>query len=420
MKSIQQHLTLVRSSSSDRWRRPRREPRGAVELPGGRWLCRAARTGGAVAAALCLTFVSRPASVLATPITRLVPASIGTAGRTDVTHQLQQFIDSVPDGATVVFPHAARYRIDGTLEWRGRRDVTLDGNGATLFAGTHGGPDRAEVRLIDGAHWTIRDLTIVGANASPGQFDAKYQWQHGIDLRGVDGALIENVTVRNVWGDDIYVGLSTTPDARWSRNVSIINSTGIGSGRMAIAITAGRNVLVRGGFWSNPGLSTFDVEPNGPTGGAVWVVIEGVKVGAGRRGSALSIAGSGPVSDIVLQNNRLTGRALTVLADQGALRPHDLRVRGNVSTVMYDGPDPAAMFFHNADGVAISANKQPLRAGGLVALVATQDSTRVRVTDQEPYLHLAPVAGPAATVLIMVAAALLYLVVVAAAWRWRR
>lgn len=380
----------------------------------------APRTRLTLVAALCLALVCAPASAQAAPVTRSVPASIDATGVTDVTHQLQQFIQSVPDDTTVVFPHGARYRIDGTLEWSERHNLALEGNGATLFAGTPGAPTRAEVRLIDDANWTIRDLTIVGANPSPGQFDPRYQWQHGIDLRGVDGALIENVNVRDVFGDDIYVGLSTNPDARWSRDISILHSTGLGSGRMAVAITAARNVLVRGGFWSSPGLSTFDVEPNGPSGGATAIVFEDATIGAGQRGSALSVAGSGPVSNIVLQNNRLTGRALTVLVDQGALRPRNILVRGNVSTVTFAGPEPAAMFFRDADGVAISANTQPLRPGSPVGLLTTQNSTHVRVSDQAPYVHLAPLAGSSHIDVILASAATLYLLVVCAAWRWRR
>src|SRR5437588_4732824 len=261
--------------------------------------------GALTAAALfSLIFASLPASALAAPVIRTIPAMIDQTGRTDVTARLQQFVASMPNGATVVFPYGARYRLDGTLEWHDRADLTLDGNGATLFAGTHGGPTRAGIRPIDGRNWTIRDLTVRGANAAGGRFDRRYQWQHGIDLRGVEGAVIEKVTVTNVFGDDIYVGLSTSRTGRWSRNVSIIDSTGIGSGRMAVSITAGRNITVRSGFWSNPGLSTFDLEPNGPSGGADGVVIEDATIGAGARATALSIAGAGPVSNVFFQRMR--------------------------------------------------------------------------------------------------------------------
>jgi len=386
-------------------------------VPGQSWWI--GRTG-AVLLVSAVVSMAPPALAPGAEATIAVPAWIDAAGRSDVTRQLRQFVASVPDGATVRFGRRARYRIDGTLELSGRRDLTLEGNGATLFAGTHGGPDRAEVRLIGGSHWTIRDLTIVGADTVPGQFEPQYQWQHGIDLRGVEGALIENVAIRNVLGDDVYVGLSTDSASRWSRDVSIINSRGVGSGRMAIAITAGRDVLVRGGVWSNPGLSTFDLEPNDASGGAAWVVIQDATIGTGTRGSVLTVAGGGPVSDVFLQDNHLIGRPLTVLVDQGARRPRDIHVHGNISTVSFAGPGPAAMVFRNTDGVSISANRQPLAQGGAVGLLATLDSTHVRVTDQEPYLGLTSDAPASYTYLILGAAASIYLIAVYKTWQMRR
>lgn len=364
---------------------------------------------------MSLVLTWAPASALGAHVIRTVPASIDPTGRIDVTRRLQDFVDAAPNGAVIVFPRRARYRLDGTLEWRDRADLTVDGNGATLFAGTHGGPTRAEVRVIDGTNWTIRDLTITGANPAGGRFDPRYQWQHGIDLRGVQGALIDNVTVTDVFGDDIYIGLGTGLIQRWSRDVSIIDSTGIGSGRMAIAITAGRNVVVRGGFWSRPGLSTFDVEPNGPRGGADGIVIGDTTIGAGSRASALNIAGNGPVSNVVFRDNRLVGRALTVLVDQGRLRPRNIVVRRNVSSVAFGGPGPAAMFFRAVDRVTVNANTQPLQPGRPVALIATQDSSEVSVAGQGPYLRLTP-TGTLSAVIIGVGASL-YLLVYCGAWR---
>jgi polygalacturonase len=317
-----------------------------------------------------------------------VPATIDPTGATDVTAALERFVDAVPDGATVVLRHGASYRIDGTLEWRDRTGVTLEGNGARLVAGTHGGPNRAHVRLIDGGRWTIRDLTVVGANRAGGHFDPKYQWQHGFDLRGVDGATLRNVTVSDVLGDDVYVGLSTT-GARWSQDVSIIDSTGMRSGRMAIAVTAGRRVTVAGGRWSESGLSTFDVEPNGRFFGADRVLIEHTRIGPGSRDRVLDITGSGPVSNVTLRDNALVGWPLHVRVDQGDERPRNIIVQGNRSAMAFTGPPPAAMVFRNTDGITVSANTQPLGPG--LAMVATEGSTRVAVSRRQyPYREVKP------------------------------
>lgn len=326
------------------------------------------------------------APALAQAATR-VPASVDPSGRSDVTAKLRRFVDSVPDGSTVVFRRGAIYRIDGTLQWRDRRRVTLDGNGATLVARAHGGPNRAHVRLVDGGDWTIRDLRIRGSNRFPGRVDHRYQWQHGFDLRGVDGAKLERVDVSDVLGDAIYVGLSTSRP-RWSQDVAVVDSTGRRSGRMGISVTAGRRVTIDGGRWSNPALSTFDIEPNGPPGGADRILIKHTTIGAGSRDTALSITGSGPVSNVTLLDNILIGRPLIVRADQHGERPSNIVVRGNRSTVTFTGPPPAAMLFRNVDRVTVAGNRQPLRPGSSLAVVATDGSTAVRLSGQGPHLKL--------------------------------
>jgi hypothetical protein len=316
-----------------------------------------------------------------------VPGTIDPTGATDVTAALQRFIAAAPRGSTVVLRHRARYRLDGTLQLRDRSGLTLDGNGATLFAATPGGPYRAAIRLLGGRSWTLRNLTVTGPKPSDAGFDPALQWQHGIDLRGVRGATLRGVTVRDVWGDGIYVGLSTD-GAAWSRDVSIIDSGSAGTGRMGVAVTAGRDVLVHGGTWSQPGLSTFDIEPNGAPGGVRRVTVERATLGAGSRARALDITGSGPVSDITFRDNILIGRPPHVRFDQGQKRPRDITVQDNLSSVLFTGPGPAAMVFRNTDGVTVRGNRQPLPPGSDLHLVAVEGSTRVSVSEAQPYRGL--------------------------------
>jgi hypothetical protein len=346
------------------------------------------RCATVVALVLALVPLARDVAYAATSE---VPPTIDASGTSDVTAQLQRFVDSVPDGATVVFPHGATYRIDGTLEFRDRWRLTVEGNGASLEAGARGGPNRAHVRLTDGGDWTIRNLTVRGANRADGHFDPNYQWQHGFDMRGVQGARLDHVTIEDVLGDDIYIGLSTTRP-RWSQDISIIDSTGMGSGRMAIAITAGRRITVDGGLWSKPGLSTFDVEPNGRPGGADRIVIENATLGPGARDRALDITGDGPVSNVTMRNNFLAGRPLHVRVDQGQERPRNIAIEGNTSRVTFSGPPPAAMIFRNTDGVTVTGNTQLLQPGRNLAMVATEACTRVDTPGQYPYRELQPLS----------------------------
>jgi len=343
-------------------------PAVAEDAPLGR-ATRGAHCAAPILAAMALLAAPGPARAVT------VPPTIDADGSVDVTREIQRFVDSVPDGTTIRFPAHARYRIDGTLEWRDRRGITLDGNGAVLVATAHGDPYRAHLRLVDGRAWTIRRLRIRGANREGGQFDADYQWQHGIDLRGVDGARLDRVGISDVYGDAIYIGLSPITQ-RWSRGISIRDSTGVRTGRMAIAVTAGRQVRVDGGTWSRPGLSTFDIEPNGAPGGADRILIENAIIGPGSRHRALDIAGSGPVSNVTLRNSIFIGRALRVRVDEHLGRPRNIVVEHNVSWIPFKGPG-AAMTFRNTDGVVVRGNMQVLDGGRTTVLIAAPGSTRV-------------------------------------------
>ena len=146
---------------------------------------------------------------------------------------------------------------------------------------------------------------------------------------------------------------------------------------MAVAITAGRRVTVDGGFWSEPGLSTFDVEPNGRPGGADRILFENATLGPGSRHRALDVTGSGPVSNVTLRNNRLTGRPLHLRVDQGRERPRNIVVEGNTATVAFTGPPRAAMTFRNTDGVTVIGNIQPLAGGRGLTMLDVAGSTRV-------------------------------------------
>ena len=139
-----------------------------------------------------------------------VPRSIDATGRIDVTRPLERFLAAVPNDTTVRFAPFGRYRIEGTLDLKNRRDLTFDGEGATLFATARGAGDRSQWWVHDGAGITFRDMHVRGANLEGGTAKAAYvkklETQHGIRLEGVDGAEVDRVTVTNVYGDFVYVG----------------------------------------------------------------------------------------------------------------------------------------------------------------------------------------------------------------------
>jgi hypothetical protein len=183
-----------------------------------------------------------------------------------------------------------------------------------------------------------------------------------------------------VFGDDIYIGLSLT-GGHWSRDISVLDCTGTGTGRNGISITAGQHIVVRSSRWSRTGFDTFDIEPNGGLGGAGDVLFARNEIGQGLGKRVLTITGRGRVSDVTFRDNRLTGQALTMDVElfQQNERPQNISVMRNVSTRPFQGPGPAALLFHNTDGVTVTGNVQPIRVGRHLTLAAAEGSTRVAV-----------------------------------------
>jgi hypothetical protein len=291
-----------------------------------------------------------------------VPPTIDGAGNTDVTAQLQQFIDSVPDGSVVEFPRGARYRVDGTIQLRSRANLTFEGNRATIFAATTGARDRAQWAITGGSRLVFRNLVVRGANPEGGIGDAAYRedlaFQHGFTLGGVDGLDLDHVTVSDVYGDFVYVG----PDkaGTWSQNVWIHDSIFTRNGRQGIAITAGRNVVIERNRISNTRRSTFDFEPNTKRGGAENIHVLSNEVGRGR---LLFVAshGNGPVNDVVITGNKLD-RVLSVdVKSPGGDRRSRFWVTGNKSSTP---ADHRPMLFIRVDSVVVSDNVQPVNRKG--------------------------------------------------------
>lgn len=329
------------------------------------------RLAALLAGFLLAGFIATPAEAAV----YTVPTSINSTCSTNVLPAVQSFINGVPDGSSVRFQPDGCYLMNGTLELAGRNDLTLNGQGATFKTSATSDGNRAQLRLVDGTNWTVRNLIITGSSTvggTPGAFVDTLQWQHGVDLRGVATALISNVRVTDVYGDCYYVGMDTDSTA-WSTDVHVTNSTCRRNGRQGVSVVAGQRVTVDTTILTAIALMTFDMEPNGATGGAKNVDIVSNTLGTGPRQQALGIVGGGTVSDITFSSNTLTSKALTVWvqADQDGGRRTDIAVQNNTSdTALAAG---YAIDATGVDGLTVTGNTQPIT--GTAAFRHTVDCT---------------------------------------------
>jgi hypothetical protein len=78
----------------------------------------------------------------------------------------------------------------------------LDGGGRTIRF-CRSDPHAAGIRLVGGSNVTIRNWTIVGCNTH-GRYVPRVEWQHGIEVLGTQGVLIERVRIADLPGAALY------------------------------------------------------------------------------------------------------------------------------------------------------------------------------------------------------------------------
>lgn len=291
----------------------------------------------------------------------------------DVTGELLDFIASVPNESAIAFEQGGCYRIDGTVEIVDRHGLTFLGNGATFRATTEADQQRRHWKVLGGSDVTISDMTVIGAHPDAGtddSYEAELEGQHGFEFLGVQGVLLERVTVQDVYGDFFYLGPGGPPGEEevWTSGAVIRDSTFERNGRQGVAFAGAEDVLIEGNTFTGVARSVFDIEPNKADGGARNVRIVDNDV-TSWKSVVLTVAGKGSVSDITLADNRLHGKWLSVNIqpariddpeeDKSGTQRENITVVGNVS-------DTESAFtvieMAQVDGVVIKDNVQPFDA----------------------------------------------------------
>jgi hypothetical protein len=166
-----------------------------------------------------------------------VPASVASDCSADVTPALSKWISSVPDNSTLTLGKSACYQVDGSLAITNRRNLLLEGNGATLKATTRGTRTRIHFGIDNSENIIVRNLIVNGANLRAGATRPAYQEeleaQHGFNLGGVRHVLLDGVQASDVYGDFVYISSSGQGPTRGqpSDHVAVVRSRFTRSGR---------------------------------------------------------------------------------------------------------------------------------------------------------------------------------------------
>jgi hypothetical protein len=330
-----------------------------------------------------------------------VPSSIDATGRTDVTQQLTDFLASLQPNTTVEFPADGRYDIEGTVVIRGAKGLTLDFNGAQVFARTDGEGvtppgflkhlwprHRAHLFVVESRDITIKEMHFRGSNEHGGTSDEAYvrglEAQNAIELDRVRGALIEGNDLAFMHGDGVDV-------ARDSSDILIRGNRIRHTGRQGVAVTGGTRITIVGNFFDQIRRSVIDVEPHNDNTIQTIRILENT-VGDAVHEFVAAVGRGGHFDDLEISRNYLFEHELKIYVKTPRW-PHPRRtnvtITDNVSTDPYGSPKAAIQIFA-VDGVTITGNTQPLNPRQSAVFVETSNSCYVHVAGNDlPGMKLA-------------------------------
>ena len=344
--------------------------------------------------------LSRPFAAPTTSNSTTIPGSIDPTGMQEVSGQINNFIAGLSNGTVINFPNNAVYKMLNGIYVRNRQHLVFQGNNTLLnMIGTSGSTDQSGFKLDN----LINDIAIhnfrirgVNPNTTTLYIDG-VEGSHGIKIADGHRIEINNVDVRHVYGDGVFIeGWNTSP-YRPSSQIWTHDSNFDYIGRMGYVWNADSNSIVERNTFSHVGLFCLDIESDND-----WEVVDNVTFRNNTVGSYglspdftnwfFACAGGSTLSqadNIFILNN-------TVTIGAPILSPHNTTAKGGLATIVERGQRISnvvftgnsttksgvgpVLNFDKIDGLTVTGNTQPLTSGSLVSVT---NSTNV-VTSPNP------------------------------------
>ena len=315
---------------------------------------------------------ARTGALFPGPSSAVVPPAIDSTGSADVTNALNAYLAQVSDGSTIVFRAKGRYRIEGTLSLETRRNIVIEGQGATFFAKTNGlnraprGCDRrssacrypnrtrAQWSFMNDTNIVVRNVNVIGSAAHPGPngtYDAALEAQHAFKILGGSGIVLDHVSARNVWGDLVNVGAA-------SMNVVVENSTFHGASRQGWSITSGQHVTFINNSVYSARRSLIDIEANASNDKIAYITILNNRLGSNRFCTVSNYGAPAVEHDFVITGNRAIGSTpikICVKASPTARRSN-FEISRNVGPMGVHGQNDPMVSIAYVDHVTVKDN----------------------------------------------------------------
>jgi hypothetical protein len=313
-----------------------------------------------------------PGSVAAAQECLLVPSSIPADGSINVWRPLQQFLNSVSDGACIQFPQQAKYRVERTLRLRNRVGLTVFGNGSKIFATSvrgdlSPGPKRVwrqHLAILRGSDITFQDLWIDGA-AKRCRYSPRTEGEAGVLVKGSANVQLLHLRITQVAGDGLQIGGNHFDSGEIvpARNVTFSDGSINCTGRQGVAITLADGVVIEDSSLKAVARTAFDLEPD--TADETVSNVQIVRNQIGKFPHAfIGAAGAGVVRDIYVGFNVLTRRSMwSKMGTSTSMSRENFTFVGNISEVPFDRSGQALINLRNAPNFRFDSNTQVFDSG---------------------------------------------------------
>jgi hypothetical protein len=179
-------------------------------------------------------------------------------GSSNDTAAIQAAITQVAgSGGTVLVP-AGTYMVDATKSLQLGSNMTFKMDAGAILKVITNGADSYNVLYVNGkTNVNIVGGTIQGDRAS--HTSTSGEWGMGVNVSNSSNVVVEKITVRDLWGDGVYIGYA-------SKNTTFCSVIADNNRRQGMSIVSVSGVVVKDSTFKNTNganpMAGIDIEPN--------------------------------------------------------------------------------------------------------------------------------------------------------------
>lgn len=305
----------------------------------------------------------------------VTPEEYGAVGD-GVTDDTQAVQDALNSGKNVLIENTYLITADPGVSWHHGLSVPsntiIDGHGSIVMAG-NAYTNYDVLNVYNVSNVIIRNITIVGDRDTHTGLSG--EWGMGIGVGSSDTVRIENVTMKNCWGDGLYIGKLSDDPVADNKNIKVVNCTITNNRRNNVSIIHGDDILIDGCTITNAnGVAPqrgIDIEPDSGMSVRGCIITNCFFKSNVAGAIGINHFTSNDVTKVIIANNTFEDQNIGGFVT-GGVNQHSLPIiEGNL--------------FHAMTSAVITSNN--------FAYVFTNNTAKVLVVVADPCLSMQGVSG---------------------------